>query len=109
MIAARCLKQRGCRVLEAPDGAAALELFDRYGPPDLVLTDLLMPRMGGAELARRIRARWPRLPILFMSGYAEDYLRRAGSVDAGEHIIEKPFGSETLVRSVAEALRVQAS
>jgi len=109
MIAARQLKDSGCHVLQASDGAAALELVDRNGPPDLVLSDVMMPGMGGAELARRLRARWPRLPIVFMSGHAEDYLQRAGRLEHGEYILKKPFRAAMLIRSVDEALQVRAT
>ncbi|MBA2628383.1 MAG: response regulator, partial [Gemmatimonadales bacterium] len=70
MIAVRSLELGGFRAVGASDGAAALEIVTRDGPPSLVLTDLLMPGIGGAELARRLRVRWPALPIIFMSGYS---------------------------------------
>ena len=81
-----------------------MELVDRNGEPDLVLTDLMMPGMGGAELARRLGERWSALPILFMSGYSVDDLLRRGAIDSGLVIIQKPFTPEGLVRSVAAAL-----
>jgi two-component system cell cycle sensor histidine kinase/response regulator CckA len=68
-VAARSLELGGFRVLQASGGAAALELMDGQEQPDLLLTDMMMPGIGGAELARRLRERWPELPILFMSGY----------------------------------------
>jgi CheY-like chemotaxis protein len=73
-------------------------------PPDLVLTDMMMPGIGGAELARRLRERWPALPILFMSGYSVDDLRRQGAIGLERIIIQKPFTPEVLVRNVAAAL-----
>ncbi|HEU4681430.1 MAG TPA: ATP-binding protein, partial [Gemmatimonadales bacterium] len=75
-IAARSLERGGFLVLQASDGAAALALVAQHGQPDLVLTDLMMPGIGGAELGRRLRERWPTLPTLFMSGYSIDHLRR---------------------------------
>ena len=107
-IVARTLEGSGCIVLQAANGVAALGLVDRHGPPDMVLTDLSMPAMGGAELAGHLRARWPRLPILFMSGYAQEHLRRAGTIDDTQQVIEKPFRSEVLVRIVDAALRGNA-
>ena len=107
MIAQRQLESAdaGCRVRQATNGITALELVDRYGPPDLVLTDVMMPQMGGAELADRLRARWPEIPIVFMSGYAQDDLYRTGSVAAGERVVQKPFHPETLARALTDALR----
>jgi two-component system, cell cycle sensor histidine kinase and response regulator CckA len=103
-IAARSLERGGFRVLQASGGGVALELIDRNGQPDLVLTDLMMPGMGGAELARRLKERWPALPILFMSGYSVDDLLRQGAIDSGGVIIQKPFTPDGLIRSVAAAL-----
>ncbi|HEV2084834.1 MAG TPA: response regulator, partial [Gemmatimonadales bacterium] len=90
--------------LQASGGAAALELMDRHGQPDLVLTDLMMPGLGGAELARRVRERWPALPILFMSGYSVEDLQRHGAIGTERVMIQKPFTPDGLVRSVAAAL-----
>ncbi len=103
-VAARGLERGGFRVLQASGGAAALELMEGHEPPDLVLTDLMMPGVGGAELARRLRERWPALPILFMSGYSVEDLRRQGAIGLERVMLQKPFTPETLVRSVAAAL-----
>jgi PAS domain S-box-containing protein len=103
-IAARSLEHGGFHVLQAPDGADALELVNRHGPPHLVLTDLMMPGIGGAELARRLRERWPDLPILFMSGYSAEDLRRQGAIGSEGELIQKPFMPDGLVGSVAAAL-----
>jgi two-component system, cell cycle sensor histidine kinase and response regulator CckA len=103
-VAARGLEHAGFRVLQASGGAAALELMDGQGRPDLVLTDMMMPGIGGAELARRLRERWPALPILFMSGYSVEDLRRQGAIGLERVMLQKPFTPEVLVRSVALAL-----
>jgi two-component system cell cycle sensor histidine kinase/response regulator CckA len=103
-VATRVLELEGFRVLEATHGADALEVVGRHGAPDLVLTDVIMPVMGGAELAARLRARWPALPILFMSGYAAADLVRQGALDGESVTIHKPFTPGALVRSVAAAL-----
>ena len=108
-IAARSLERAGFRVLQASGGAAALELMDRHGQPDLVLTDLMMPGIGGSELARRLKARWPDLPVMFMSGYSAEDLRRTGAVDLEGVVIQKPFRPESLVRSVNAALAAHTS
>jgi two-component system, cell cycle sensor histidine kinase and response regulator CckA len=101
---ARSLEAAGFQVLQACDGAEALELIDRFGPPMVVLTDLTMAGIGGAELARRVRARWPALPILFMSGYSAEELKREGMIGAESELIEKPFTPAGLVATVREVL-----
>ncbi|MBA3759208.1 MAG: response regulator [Gemmatimonadales bacterium] len=106
-IAARSLERGGFLVLQASDGAAALALVGQHGQPDLVLTDLMMPGVGGAELGRRLRERWPTLPILFMSGYSIDHLRREDAADFDGVLIQKPFTPDVLVTSVAAALAQQ--
>jgi two-component system cell cycle sensor histidine kinase/response regulator CckA len=108
-VVVRSLERGGFRVLQASDAAVALQVADREGRPDLVLTDLMMPGIGGAELARRLKARWPGLPVLFMSGYSEEDLRRQGLVDPEGVIIQKPFKPDTLVSSVNAALATSAS
>jgi two-component system cell cycle sensor histidine kinase/response regulator CckA len=103
-IAARILERGGFRVLQAADGADALKLIDRHGPPQLVLTDLMMPGMGGAELLRRLRELWPELPIMFMSGYSAEELDRQGAVSPKGDLIQKPFTPDALLAGVAAAL-----
>jgi PAS domain S-box-containing protein len=103
-IAARSLERSGFRVLEASSGRAALETVDRHGQPDIVLTDLMMPGIGGAELARRLKERWPALPVLFMSGYSVEDLLRQGAIGSDRAVIQKPFTPDSLVGSVAAAL-----
>ena len=103
-IATRILERGGLRVLQAAGGADAIELIERHGPPELVLTDLMMPGMGGAELARRIKERWPALPVIFMSGYSAEELHRRGAFDAEEDLIQKPFTPGGLVAVVGAAL-----
>jgi len=63
-----------------------------------------MPGIGGPELARRLRERWPALPILFMSGYSVEDLRLQGEASFERVMLQKPFTPEGLVRSVAAAL-----
>jgi two-component system, cell cycle sensor histidine kinase and response regulator CckA len=108
-VAARILEAGGFDVRQASDGADALEMVERYGPPRLVLTDLLMRGIGGTELARRLKERWPSLPVIFMSGYSAEELYRQGAIDPAGALIQKPFSPGALVAIVAEALaRVEA-
>jgi CheY-like chemotaxis protein len=99
------LESCGYRVVEAREGAEALVVARRnQGELDLVLTDLVMPRMGGVELVDRLREEWPEIRVLFMSGY----VRRAGggsaALPAGAALLEKPFGPREVTRKVREAL-----
>lgn len=97
----RILEGEGYRLKLAPDGAAALELVAREGPPDLVLTDLMMPGIGGAELAKRLHVDYPTLPILYMSGYAAADLEGESGEALKGFLVEKPFTREELIGRVA--------
>jgi two-component system, cell cycle sensor histidine kinase and response regulator CckA len=103
-VTARILERSGFRVIQASSGAAALEQIERHGPPTLVVTDLMMQGMGGAEVARRLKARWPSLPVLFMSGYSSDELIRQGTIGSDRELIQKPFTHQSLLASVTLAL-----
>lgn len=97
-LACHVLDERGYRVLEADSGPAALELADRHeGAIDLLLTDVMMPRMDGRELFERLAVRQPGLRAVFMSGYAEIELTRG-------RFLAKPFAADELVAAVHEAL-----
>ncbi len=105
-LAERALVDRGFRVLAAPDGLAALELLDATGASiDLLLTDVVMPRMGGPALARKLRERWPAARVLFMTGYAEADAFSAEELPTSQlEVLRKPFTPTELVRSVRRAL-----
>ena len=79
-------------------------MLDGHGPPDLVLTDLMMPGMGGIELARRLKERWPALPVLYMSGYSVEDLRREGVTGVERELLHKPFTPNSLVERVTATL-----
>lgn len=102
----RILARNGYLVVEAADGAAAVR---HAGDPDqhidLLLTDMVMPGMLGIEVAARTRSARPRLPALFISGYAQQVLDFHG-IPAQEHdILQKPFTEADLLRRVHQALR----
>lgn len=107
-VAARVLGVAGYHVLQSPDGATALAAMARRGAPDLVISDLMMPDMGGMELARHIEARWPTMPVLFMSGYPTDVLQRGATTPGARGLIEKPFTSTLLLAKVAALLDAAA-
>ncbi|MEO8201729.1 MAG: response regulator [Gemmatimonadota bacterium] len=95
------LEERGYRVLEAMNGVDALRVLAAHSDPiDALLTDTVMPRMGGLELARRARAQFPRLPVLFMSGYAGDDIRDRGLLEPGVPFVQKPFSPNVLAERV---------
>src|SRR5690348_12350941 len=102
------LLQHGYHVLEATNGQEALELCSSYSNPiHLLLTDVVMPRMNGGELAERVRRMNPRLPMIFMSGYADDDLvRRTARLAV---FIAKPFTSVALTRKIREVLDAPAA
>jgi PAS domain S-box-containing protein len=104
-VTARVLRDAGHTVLEAADGAAALEVVEAEGERiDLVLSDVIMPRVSGAELAASLAESHPRLPVVFMSGYPEEMVARRQRLAPGAALVEKPFAARALLNAVAEAL-----
>ena len=100
----------GYTVLDAPNGAAALAICDRHeGCIDLLVTDLVMPGMNGIELARRVCDSRPGIPVLFMSGYAEDAKQRLGDLDEGRAFLQKPITPTKLSRKVREIFSERAA
>ncbi|MCI0489029.1 MAG: PAS domain S-box protein [Blastocatellia bacterium] len=99
------LKFSGYTVLEAANGGEALSMCQDYeGTIDLMLTDVVMPKMSGPELARRLAAQRPMMKAAFMSGYNDDTAFRAGLVDSRTVYIQKPFTPNGLANKVREAL-----
>lgn len=92
-VTAGMLADAGHVVHEAADGAEALEFLVRGGQVDLLITDINMPRMGGLELVKQTRERWPELPILLVSGRPQPPGTQA--------YVAKPFGWDTLVQAVS--------
>jgi two-component system, cell cycle sensor histidine kinase and response regulator CckA len=104
-LAARALRARGFTVLLAADGAEALRVLEAHPEPlDLLVTDVVMPNMDGRELADRLRARMPKLKVLFLSGYMDDALLRRGVFEANETLLQKPFTPSSLAQRVCEVL-----
>jgi CheY-like chemotaxis protein len=101
----RMLERLEYTVLAARDGPSAIELYDRSAPAiDLLLTDVIMPRMNGRELLDQLRTKLPRLQVLFLSGYTDDAIARHGVLEQGVSLIQKPFGIATLRSKVQQAL-----
>jgi len=105
-LAAAILSNYGYKVTSAANGGEALLLMEEKGlKPHLILTDVIMPNMGGKELIDRLRRTEPGLRVLYMSGYPEDAIAERGVVGPAAHFIQKPFSVEALlsmVRSVLE-------
>ncbi|MGH7482579.1 MAG: ATP-binding protein, partial [Longimicrobiales bacterium] len=104
-LASRILSRAGLTVVTAADAATALRILDdRQRRIDLLLSDVVMPEMGGRELADRALRLRPELPILFMSGYTEEAIARHGVLLAGTVLLEKPFTPEQLLGRVRAVL-----
>ncbi len=107
-VAERALARQGYDVTTASDGEEGLEtlirIYEAGGKFDLVVSDVVMPTMDGPTMAREIRALHPALPFLFMSGYAEETLRR--EIDFSDmHFLPKPFSVQQIVGAVEDVLR----
>jgi CheY-like chemotaxis protein len=104
-LACRILGRLGYRTLMAEGADQALEIFRAHKDSiDLLLTDVVMPRVGGPELAERLHELEPRLPVLFMSGYTDDAVGREGVLDPEVPFLQKPFTPEALGQKVREVL-----
>jgi CheY-like chemotaxis protein len=103
---AEMLRRQGYQVLEAKDGLEALELAGQLnGTLSLLVTDVIMPRMNGKELANKMVQVHPHVKTLFISGYTDDMIARHGVLEAGVEFIEKPFSSASLVNRVHQVLQ----
>jgi CheY-like chemotaxis protein len=102
-LARRILTDLGYRVIECASPSEALQR-PAAETVDLLLTDVIMPEISGAELARLLTERRPDLAVLFMSGYAEDEIVHRGVVDPGVSLLPKPFGPDSLARAVRKQL-----
>ena len=100
-ILGRVLQAQGYTVLQAADGAAALELALRLqAPPSLVIADVVMPGMSGGQLAARLAERWPDVPVLFTSGYTGFEAVSRGLLEEGRDFIQKPLEPDTLAERI---------
>jgi two-component system cell cycle sensor histidine kinase/response regulator CckA len=98
------LEREGFRVLEAENGMEALAVFEgAEPPPDVLLTDVVMPQMGGKELARRLQEARPGMKVIFMSGFVRDPELLEGLNDRKAPFLQKPFDIEELARVVKAA------
>jgi two-component system cell cycle sensor histidine kinase/response regulator CckA len=104
-IVTQMLEQKGYRVFATAEPEDALRFAGRGGENvDLLLTDMVMPHVGGRELADRFRGLQPDTSVLYMSGYTEDVVIRRGGFTRGSAFIEKPFDSQELASSIRQLL-----
>jgi two-component system cell cycle sensor histidine kinase/response regulator CckA len=102
-VAERALTRHGYKVLTANNGEEALEIIDRGDEIALLISDVVMPLMDGPTMVREARKTRPDLPILFMSGYAEEQLRKSIDI-ANVAFLPKPFSVQELAEAVRKAL-----
>ncbi|VVT02731.1 Two-component system, cell cycle sensor histidine kinase and response regulator CckA [Sphingomonas sp. EC-HK361] len=102
-VAERALARQGYTVLTAENGEAALEVIEKNPRPDLLISDVVMPTMDGPTMVRQVRKRYPDLPILFMSGYAEEQMRKSIDLD-NVSFLPKPFSVQQLAEAARDAL-----
>jgi two-component system cell cycle sensor histidine kinase/response regulator CckA len=106
MFTVRALQNKGYTVLEAKSGDAALEILAEPSTPpiDLVITDVMMPRMDGPTLIEHIRARLPTVKVIFISGYAEETFAKRIEPGTAVHFLPKPFSLKELAAKVKEIM-----
>jgi CheY-like chemotaxis protein len=103
--AERMLSRNGYEVLKASSGEKALEVVkERREHVDVLLTDVVMPKMSGRELASHMRSVRPETKIIFMSGYTGDIIDRHGVLGSDENYIQKPFTADELIRKIGDVL-----
>jgi PAS domain S-box-containing protein len=104
-LAKELLKASGYAVLDAENGREALRIASSFsGPIHLLLTDVIMPGMGGKQLAEQLASLRPATRVLYMSGYSNDGIVQSGILESGALLLEKPFTREILLRKVRQVL-----
>ena len=103
-ISSESLRELGYTVVEAANGTEAIRTIENGLVPDLLFTDVVMPEMTGAELAAELSRRLPGLKVLFTTGYTRNAIVHNGVLDAGKHLLSKPFAIEDLAAKVRSLL-----
>jgi two-component system cell cycle sensor histidine kinase/response regulator CckA len=105
MFSARALRNKGYTVLEAKSGEAALKIIAEGAEPiDMIITDVVMPRMDGPTLIKQVREAMPEVKVIFISGYTEDTFRKRLDNEQGIHFLAKPFSLKQLATKVKETM-----
>jgi len=101
----RTLEGVGFSVLSAADGAVALDLCQQHdGAIDVMVSDIVMPRLNGLQLAEQVRAARPEMKFLFITGFADEFPELRGLIKGGATILEKPFLPSELLLGVEDML-----
>jgi two-component system, cell cycle sensor histidine kinase and response regulator CckA len=109
-LARELLEANGYKVIEAERGEQAIRLVESsQAPIDLLLTDVVMPGIGGKQLATRLLELRPGLHVLYMSGYTDDVINNRGVLSDKALLLAKPFTRAVLLRKVREALDMKSS
>lgn len=100
------LSRKGYNTIDASNGEDALRVFKTLNdsPPQLVVTDVEMPRMGGVELSSKLHDSYPNIKLLFISGYSDNEILCEGLFLSKLHFLKKPFSCVTLLNKVREIL-----
>ncbi len=105
LFSARALRNKGYKVIEAKSGEAALEVITAGTEKvELLITDVVMPRMDGPNLVKRVRELHPDMKVIFISGYTEDAFRKRLDHDTDMHFLAKPFSLKQLAGKVKEVM-----
>jgi CheY-like chemotaxis protein len=106
----RILASNGYQVITAVNGLDAIRVAASHpGDIDVLVTDVVMPKMFGQESAERIRALYPAVKVLFMSGYTHGVLDTQGVLEANVNLIEKPFTESSLLAKLHEVMSGRSS
>jgi signal transduction histidine kinase/CheY-like chemotaxis protein len=110
LIAARVLRRDGYEVIEATNGREGLDLYRKLASHvDLILTDLVLPEMGGRAMVRAIVAEGPAPAVIYMSGYTAEAMSAQSVLDDGDQFLEKPFTTDSMLTKVRETLQLAAT
>ena len=104
-LATELLKENGYNVLAASGGEEAIRLCRKHKEPiHLLITDVVMPKLSGKDLARRLQMVHPETKVLFMSGYTDEAIVHHGIVDSHIAFIQKPFSETVLMQKIRDVL-----